>query len=81
MDGKIMTNPEWASLSAERQHKINVYGVEYSQMKDRIDALEAYLSNVRIGLGNIGTVPDAELGWQVKMLNLRYQRLLDAEKL
>jgi len=31
-------------------------------------------------LGNIGTVPDAELGWQVKMLKLRYQRLLDAEK-
>ena len=49
-------------------------------MKRLIDALEAYLSNVRIGLGTIGCVPDSELGWKVKMLNLRYQRLLDAEK-
>ena len=49
-------------------------------MKNYFDALEAYISNVRIGLGNIGTVPDAELGWQVKMLNLRYKRLLDTQK-
>ncbi len=79
-DDKLMTFGEWESLSPESRHKINVYGVEHSQMKERIGALEAYLSNIRIGLGNIGCVPDSELGWQVKMLNLRYQRLLDAEK-
>jgi hypothetical protein len=40
-------------------------------MKARIDALEAYISNVRIGLGNIGDVPECELGWQDKMLKVR----------
>ena len=83
---KLMTFGEWESLSAESRHKVNLYDVEYSQMKDRIDALEAYLSNVRIGLGNIGSVPDSELGWQVKMLKLRIMTLeakpivFDAEK-
>ncbi|MGD0002858.1 MAG: hypothetical protein ABSE06_01370 [Anaerolineaceae bacterium] len=79
-DEKIMTMAEWASLSAESRHRINLFGVEHEELKARFEALEAHLSNVRIGLGNIGDVPDSELGWQVKMLNLRYQRLLDAEK-
>jgi hypothetical protein len=85
-DDKLMTLGEWENLSAESRHKINVYGIEHSQMKDRIDALEAYLSNVRIGLGNIGCVPDSELGWQVKILKLRIMKLeakpivFDAEK-
>jgi len=50
MNEQILTDAEWESLSAESRHKINVYGVERSQMKDRIDALEAYISNMRIGL-------------------------------
>ena len=49
-------------------------------MKDHVDPLGVYLFTLRNSLGNIGCVPDSELGWQVKMLNLWYQRLLDAEK-
>jgi len=49
-------------------------------MKARIDTLEAYLSNVRIGLGNIGDIPDRKLEWQVEMLKLKIQELLGVQK-
>jgi hypothetical protein len=70
-DEKLMTFAEWSALSPESRHTLNVYGVEHEQMKIRIYALEAYLSNVRISLGNNGCVPDSELGWQVNVVMIR----------
>jgi hypothetical protein len=64
---KFMTFAEGNALSPESRHTLNVSGVEHEQMKHRIFTLEAYISNVRIGLGNIGCVPDSVLGWQVNV--------------
>jgi hypothetical protein len=77
---KYMTFAEWTALSPESRHKLNVYGVEHEQLKNRIYALEAYLSNVRISLGNISCAPDSELGWQVNVLKLKIREVTDKLK-
>jgi hypothetical protein len=35
---------------------------------------------VPIGLGNIGSVPDSELGWQVNMVKIKIRELTDKLK-
>jgi len=79
MDEQILTNAEWACLSAESRHKLNMMGKENQAMRAQLNAQDAYINNIRIALNNF-FCHDSELGWQVKMLKLKIQELTDKLK-
>ena len=43
---KIMTDAEWASLSAESRHEINKYGMEFDRLTAKHDVLVAWIAEL-----------------------------------